>query len=446
MRVTTGFLAAASLLSAGVDAASITVGDVRVSALSASLLRVEQKGPTGFEDRATMNIVGRDSFPGLAISELNTSATGTWLATTAYHVFVPKPAASPPPSAGCPAVMAGTDGNGVVRSPTYPNGTHVASPSACCALCKADAECQAWVAEDSEANDQINCWPLASSSGTKPHAHRSYGRVRGGQGESGLNKGVVVATPAGGILYRGTNTGDSANVAANLLHWPSPLNGSAYAFNDYPRFTVPRWGPTPIPAGSNVPASAAATNGYDFTNSVDGDTYVFLLGDTLDGWWAGRRDFLTLTGPTPLLPDFAYGIWYTWYIAYTEQRAKDEIGNWTAAKLPLDVWGLDMNWRMTGVGEGTAPATSASIKLCKTQVRIQMSRVSAGNERYRKLLLPDSRCVDCCLGSQRRVRCQAAATIFTTIQTPASCQVSHQTARKMRQGGQLPNGLNTSSR
>ena len=29
---------------------------------------------------------------------------------------------------------------------------------------------------------------------------------------------------------------------------------------------------------------------------------------------------------------------------YTESRAKDEIGNWTAANLPLDVWGLDMNW------------------------------------------------------------------------------------------------------
>eukprot|EP01050_Picozoa_sp_SAG11_P036313 SAG11_NODE_13754_length_641_cov_0.952030_1_plen_175_part_10 len=169
-------LAAASLLY-GVDAASITVGDVQVSALSPSLLRVEQKGPTGFEDRATMNVVGRDSFAGLAILELNTSATGTWLATTAYHVFVPKPAPppTPSPSAGCPTVMANTDGKRIVRSPTYPNGTHVASPNACCALCKADPECQAWVAEDSEANDQINCWPLASSSGTKPHAHRLYG-------------------------------------------------------------------------------------------------------------------------------------------------------------------------------------------------------------------------------------------------------------------------------
>lgn len=92
---------------------------------------------------------------------------------------------------------------------------------------------------------------------------------------------------------------------------------------------------------------------------------MFLLGDDLDGWWKGRADFITLTGPTPLLPDFAYvealsslltyhvqcsytisyilvryGVWYTWYVIYTEQRAKDEIGNWTAGNFPLDVWGL----------------------------------------------------------------------------------------------------------
>ena len=53
-----------------------------------------------------------------------------------------------------------------------------------------------------------------------------------------------------------------------------------------------------------MPPAAVATNGYDFSNSVDGDTYIFLLGDSLDGWYEARKDFLLLTGPTPLLPDF----------------------------------------------------------------------------------------------------------------------------------------------
>eukprot|EP00493_Phyllostaurus_siculus_P006690 UN06759 len=68
--------------------------------------------------------------------------------------------------------------------------------------------------------------------------------------------------------------------------------------------------------------------------------YVFLLGNTIDEWFSSRGEFLKLTGPTPLLPDFAYGIWYTWWLPYTEEQLKHEVGNWTAAKFPLDVYGL----------------------------------------------------------------------------------------------------------
>jgi hypothetical protein len=339
----------------GGDSSSvIVVGDVRVSALSPTLVRVEAKGPKGYEDRSTMNVVGRGDFEGLSIRTLNTSDVGTWLATSAYHVFVPAAASPPPPSEVCADAQPHTDSlPGMRRSPTYPNGTHVASSAQCCTLCTADAKCEAWVAAtpkpaadaNADAPNSVNCWPLSQSSGptATPKPGRTYGRVRGFP--SGLNKGVIVSTSAGRVVYSGANTGSASTVAANLLHWPSPLESTAYAFNDYPRFTVPEWGPTPIPSGSNVPAHLVATNGYDFTNDADGDSYIFLLGDDLASWWAARADFLRLTGPTPLLPDFAYGIWYTWYVVYTEQRAKDEIGNWTAAKFPLDVWGLGMRIR-----------------------------------------------------------------------------------------------------
>ena len=118
-----------------------------------------------------------------------------------------------------------------------------------------------------------------------------------------------------------------------------------------------------------MPPELVDTNGYDFTNDVPGDTYIFLLGadGELDRWWASRAEFMTLTGPTPLLPDYAYGAWSTWYLVYTEQRAKDEIGNWTAIGLPLDVWGLDMNWRNVGAGKGSDPASPASVQVCRAQ-------------------------------------------------------------------------------
>ena len=42
------------------------------------------------------------------------------------------------------------------------------------------------------------------------------------------------------------------------------------------------------------------TNGYDFGNNQDGDTYVFLLGPTIASWHASRSEFVMLAGPTPV--------------------------------------------------------------------------------------------------------------------------------------------------
>jgi hypothetical protein len=85
---------------------------------------------------------------------------------------------------------------------------------------------------------------------------------------------------------------------------------------------------------------------------VDGDTYVFLLGDSLSSWRESRKEFIDLTGPTPLLPDFAFGTWFTRWWHYTERLAKEEVLRWKHDRLPLDVWGLDLNWRnVTGTLE-----------------------------------------------------------------------------------------------
>ena len=42
------------------------------------------------------------------------------------------------------------------------------------------------------------------------------------------------------------------------------------------------------------------TNGYDFGNNQDGDTYVFLLESTIASWHASRSEFVMLAGPTPV--------------------------------------------------------------------------------------------------------------------------------------------------
>merc|ERR1719210_692218 len=82
-------------------------------------------------------------------------------------------------------------------------------------------------------------------------------------------------------------------------------------------------------------------------NKEVGDTYVFILGDGgPTAWNAGRATFLSLTGPIPVLPDFAYGTWFTWWHPYTEAEAKGDLARWKSDGIPIDVWGIDVNWRI----------------------------------------------------------------------------------------------------
>jgi len=157
----------------------------------------------------------------------------------------------------------------------------------------------------------------------------------------------------GATIYEAIDDLSRANVLApghrepNLLHWPSPLEKPSYALVDSPRFYAPPWGPTPVPADVQLDPELRATNGFDFRNDVDGDTYIFLLGDSLASWEQSRKEFLQLTGPCPLLPDWAYGTWFTRWYNYTQAEAEEEVQKWERLQLPIDVWGLDMNWRNT---------------------------------------------------------------------------------------------------
>ena len=232
--------AAAAVADALCASCEVVARGTRVQALSPTLLRVEPKGPQGFEGRSTFIVVNR-TFTGVPASTRET-AGGTNISTAYYSVLLREDRTF---------VVLGADGRRLYDS---------------------------------------------------------------------------LATPP-----------------SNLLHWPSPLGAAAYVVEDRPRFVPPEWAPQPAPAGSPL----AATSGYDFRNNIAGDVYVFLLGDTLEEWWASRAEFLRLTGPTPLLPDWAYGTWSTRWFQFTEEQVKYEIGRWESGRFPLDVWGLDMNWRLT---------------------------------------------------------------------------------------------------
>jgi hypothetical protein len=248
----------ASLAAAGAlcPSCETVVGTLRIQALSPTLLRVEPKGPHGFEDRATFGVVNR-SFAGVPIVSTHRTADGTTNCSSGYFSVL-------------------------------------------------------------------------------VHNDSSFEVVDGMQ-----------------VLY------DSiATPAHNLLHWPAPLTAGVYTVEDRPRFVPPLWAPEPAPAG----AALAATSGYDFQNDVSGDVYIFLLGDTLEEWWGSRSEFLRLAGPTPLLPDYAYGTWFTTWEPpgpppqFTTADVKARVARWNSGGFPLDIFGLDMNWRLTNDTCCGAPA------------------------------------------------------------------------------------------
>ena len=275
---------------------SVTVGNLRVQALSSKLIRVEPKGPMGFEDRSTFTVGGdRNAFKGIAITKSNETADGTWLKTDAYSILIkPRPAPMPGPTCAS-AGQTGTDVVNPARSSKFSGGYKATDRTDCCAACESDTSCVAYVfntgtsvpltltgrAHSLADVPDANCWPISAYSSTVKAANRVFGcSSRGCTAVS--TPPVLVPDTNGNTLYDSEAAKYRADsVPKNLLHWPSPsANSPAYALVDYPRFYAPEWGAMPIPAGTTVDPALKDTNGYDFRNNVNGDTYIFLLQNT----------------------------------------------------------------------------------------------------------------------------------------------------------------------
>jgi len=328
---------------AAVVAGEVTVDDFRVQGLSPTLIRVEPRGPLGYENRTTFAVVNR-SWGDLELAVVNRSEEGAWISGEHYEVFVGSQLAPVVPSPTC-ASPAALDAEGNNRVAAFPGGINATGMQQCCDACEADASCVGWVfgaQEKTKFSDVpgANCWPLARFSALSPSTTRKFACSSRGCQVARLPTVKVVVD--GAVVY--DSTADKRR-SPNLLHWPSPTTQPAYALTDFPRFHVPEWATAPAPG--TVDPHLAKTNGYDFSNNVNGDTYIFLLGSTTGQWRSSREEFLHLCGQVPLLPDYAYGTWFTWWHPYTQDDAEAEVKRWTSDGLPLDIWGLDMNWRNT---------------------------------------------------------------------------------------------------
>lgn len=228
-----------TLLALGTGPSSIIVNDVRVTAMSPTLIRLEPKGPQGFEDRTTFMVVSRTAAGKGPPMTTNKTSEGTVLSTPYYSVLVRGD--GPPPLPTCTTPSSSIDVTEPIRSDQYPLGFSASDRGACCAACEKDDSCIAFVHVASA--DGISCWPLKDFASTTGASGREFAcssaQASACAAKLNRNTNCVVTSPTGEELY----DSKTSKPGSNLLYWPSPpshgAKASAYALEDYPRFFTP---------------------------------------------------------------------------------------------------------------------------------------------------------------------------------------------------------------
>jgi alpha-glucosidase (family GH31 glycosyl hydrolase) len=232
--------------SANAQSSEVIVGSMRLQALSKNLIRIEQRGPHGFENRNTFTVVNRN-WPGEPINRQEQDSQ-TVLITSQCRIVLPK----------------------------------------------------------------------------------------NGHSLEGIQ--IQLKSEKNNFRFKGIPPRDFI---------PGPVsNDQLWILADSPRLVPPEWGATPPPEQfKDLPAS-----GWDTTNNAE-DVYVFIL--ERGQYERFRNDFLKLTGPTPMPPLFAFGLWNSRYHPYTEEEALQTIDTYRRKHIPLDMFVVDTDWRR-GASHGYA--------------------------------------------------------------------------------------------
>ncbi|MBN2064858.1 MAG: hypothetical protein JW745_08645, partial [Sedimentisphaerales bacterium] len=383
-----GLMATNSLFAA---AHTEVVGDVRVQLLSDTLVRIELKGPNGFEDRPTFHISERN-WDGTQASR-NEANGKVSIKTADFSVVVPAAAKDlngivvvdnngneiwemPVGSGAYTALKCRWDEHGSIylfdNGDKLGYGTSVADDSYYWLVEKVDGytriknkatgdyinvekgldyvKCTA-VAADSPAKD----WTAQTVEGAMTlasrHADSSLMHIENRKGY--VQYSPAQTTNADGrtmdkwLSCRWLEAKDASDFFSDNRRWlPHPESETAaWAICDTPRYVPAKWGYNPAPDNSK-------NNGWDLDNHA-ADVYVFLpRGDSK----RLRRDYLTLTGRTDLIPMYAFGAWDSRYYPYTQEYASAKIDRYRSEQIPLDVFVVDTDWRV-GASHGYGVAT-----------------------------------------------------------------------------------------
>jgi hypothetical protein len=112
---------------------------------------------------------------------------------------------------------------------------------------------------------------------------------------------------------------------------PGILSRSGFfLYNDTP---TPRMDPE-----TNWVTDATTEEGYQ-------DLYLFHYGTDFK---QALLDYRLLFGPTPIMPRYALGLWYSRYPTFNETEIYELVDTFEAHDLPLDVFVLDLEWHQRG--------------------------------------------------------------------------------------------------
>lgn len=77
-------------------------------------------------------------------------------------------------------------------------------------------------------------------------------------------------------------------------------------------------------------------------HAVQFDGYFFAYGNDFKG---ALQDYVTVFGPIPMVPRWAFGLWSSRWYAYTDKEIIDLCKRYRQEKVPLDVMVIDTDWR-----------------------------------------------------------------------------------------------------
>jgi alpha-glucosidase (family GH31 glycosyl hydrolase) len=83
------------------------------------------------------------------------------------------------------------------------------------------------------------------------------------------------------------------------------------------------------------------------------DWYLFAYGHS---YTSALSDLRALTGPAPLLPRTAFGVWFSRYWPYSEQDYHDLLSQFRANRVPLDTLSVDTDFKRESNAAGAAVA------------------------------------------------------------------------------------------